>query len=164
MSGANDLLPLGGRKFIARENVADFVVKYFSRGAREGVEPVVAQHRHIIGQRHGGQFNTIDNFHGRESVDVHSRHLVFNGAENIAIVERGQTMGKASLDTNFGSAQIPGFFAFTSHIFERVEVGIGLAGAAAEGAEFAAYETYVGEIYISIHDIADDVSNPVSYT
>ena len=48
MGGADDLLPLRGRKFVAREDVAHFVIQNFGGGAGQRVEAVIAEHEKII--------------------------------------------------------------------------------------------------------------------
>src|SRR3954447_2377550 len=57
VSGADDISPLCGREFIARENVPHFVIENFSSSPRQCAQAVVAQHRQIITQAHPGEFN-----------------------------------------------------------------------------------------------------------
>src|SRR5256885_9301311 len=45
VSGADDLFPLCGREFIARENVPHFVIKNLGGCSRQRAQTVVAQHR-----------------------------------------------------------------------------------------------------------------------
>ncbi len=157
--GADDLLPLLGGKFIAGEHEADFVIENFGGCSRQSVEAVVAQHLQIIFERHAGQFDAVDDFHGRESVDMHAGNRLLYGAQNIAIVKWRQAMRQSALNADFGSADFPGFASFLGHLLEAEKVGVGFAWAAAEGAEFAADEADVGEIDIAVYDVGDDVSD-----
>jgi len=99
---------------------------------------------------------------GEKSVDVHARDGILHGAQDVAIIKLWQAMRKAALDADFGGAQIPCFFTFARHVFERMKIGVGLARSATEGAKLAAYKTNVGEIDIPIHHVADDVANEIA--
>ena len=61
-----------GDEFVARENVADFIIENFGGSAGQRIEAVIAQHAQVITQRHAGEFDTVDDLHGREGVDVHT--------------------------------------------------------------------------------------------
>ena len=139
--GADDLLPLFGGKFVAREHEAHVVVENFGGGAGESVEAVVAQHREIVRQRHAGEFDAIHDLHGREGVNVHVGHGGLYGAQDVAVVERRQAVRQPALNADFGCAQLPGFKRFLRHGFQAVEVAVRFARAAAEGAEFAARQS-----------------------
>jgi len=43
--------------------VANLVVENFGGGSGERAESVVAQHGKIVGQRHAGEFDAVDDFH-----------------------------------------------------------------------------------------------------
>ena len=159
MRGANDLLPLLGGKFVARKHEADFVVENFGGGAGQSVEAVVAQHLQVIFERHAGEFDAVNNFHGRKSVNVHAGDGIFHCAQNVAIVKRRQAMRQSALDADFGGADFPGFGCLLRDLIETQEVGVGFARAAAEGAEFASDKTDVGEIDIAVHDVGDDIAD-----
>ena len=156
--GADDFDPLCGRKFIGREDVADFVVENFGGGAGQGAQSVVAKHGKVVSDRHSGEFNAIDDFHGRERMDVHLRDGGFDGAENVAIVELRKIAGQAALNADFGGAQFPSFNSLPGHIVERVEISVGLAGTPAEGAEFTSHKTNVGEVDVAVDHVSDDVA------
>ena len=121
-------------------------------------KPVVAQHGEIVGQRHAGEFDAVDNFHRRKGVDMHARHGVLDRAKNVAIVKLGKIVRQTALNADFGGAKLPGFDRLLRHLIERQEVGVGLARAAAEGAEFASHETDVGEIDVAVDYVGDDVA------
>ena len=114
--GADDLDPLRGRKFVGGEDVANLVVENFGGGAGQRAQAVVAQHRKIVGQRHAGEFDAVDNFHGRERVDVHAGHGVFYGAKNVAIMKLGKIARQAALNADFRGAELPGFDRFSRHL------------------------------------------------
>ncbi len=156
--GADDFDPLRGRKFVGREDVANLVVENFGGGAGQRAQAVVAQHGKIVGQRHAGEFDAVDDFHRREGVDVHARDGVLDGAENVAVVELGKIVRQAALDADFGRAELPGLDGLLRHLVEREEVGVGLARAAAEGAELASHETDVGEIDVAVDHVGDEVA------
>ena len=156
--GADDFDPLRGGKFVGREDVADLVVENFGGGAGQRAEAVVAQHRKVVRERHAGEFDAVDDFHRRERMDVHARDGVLHGAENVAVVELGKIARQAALDADFGGAELPGFHGLPRHVVERVEVSVGLARAAAEGAEFASHKTDVGEIDVAVDHVGDDVA------
>ena len=156
--GADDLDPLRGRKFVGREDVANLVIENFCGGAGERAQAVVAQHRKIIGQRHAGEFDAVDNLHRRESMDVHAGDGVLDGAENVAVMELWKIAGQAALDADFGGAKLPGFDGLLRHLIEGEEVGVRLARATAEGAEFASHETDVGEVDVAVDHVGDDVA------
>jgi hypothetical protein len=80
------------------------------------------------------------------------------GAENVAIMKLGKVAGQAALNADFSCAELPRFDGFLGHLIEREEVGVGLARAAAEGAELASHETDVGEIDVAVYDVSDDVA------
>src|SRR6266700_79422 len=126
--------------------MSNFVVENFCGGAGQGAEAVVAQHGKIVGQRHAGEFDSVDNLHGGEGVDVHVRGSILHGVKDVAIVKLGEIARQSTLNADFGSAELPGFDGLPSHVAERVEICVRLAGAAAEGAEFAFHEANVGEI------------------
>jgi len=71
-------------------------------------------------------------------------------------------MWQSALDTYFRRPQLRGFQGLAGYVIGREKVGILFTRASAEGAEFTANETYVGEIDIPIHDIGDDVSGQVA--
>ncbi len=158
MCGADDFDPLCGRKFVGRENVADLVVENFGGGAGQRAQAVVAQHGKIVGQRHAGEFDAVDNFHRREGMDVHARDGVLHGAENVAVVELGEIVRQSALDADFGRAELPGFDSLSRHIVESEEISVGFARAAAEGAELASHETDVGEVDVAVDHVGDDIA------
>ena len=89
---------------------------------------------------------------------MHARNCPLDGAENVAIVELGKIAGQAALNADFGGAELPGLDRFSRHVVERMEIGVRLARAAAEGAEFASHKTDVGEIDVAVDDVGDDVA------
>ncbi len=139
-----------------------FVIQNFGRRARQRVQSVIAQHRQIVAQGHAGQFDAVDNFHRREGVNVHARHRILHGAQNVAVIKRRQTVRQAALNADFGSAQFPRFFRFASHVFERMKIGVGLSRPAAERAKLASHKADIREIDIAIHHVADDVADQVA--
>ena len=86
------------------------------------------------------------------------RNGVLDGAQNVAVVKLGKIARQSALNADFGGAELPGFDGFARHIVERVEVRVGLARAAAEGAELASHKTDVGEIDVAVHHVGDDVA------
>ena len=160
--GADDFLPLRGRKLVARKDVADFVVENLCGGAGERVEAVVTQHVQIVSQRHAGEFNAIDDFHRREGVDVHSGHRRLHRPQNIPVIERRQAMRQTALDADFGGTKIPCLDGLFRDLLRFKEVSIGLPRAAAEGAELASDETNVGEIDVAVHDVGDNVAGKLA--
>ena len=92
-------------------------------------------------------------------MDVHPRDGVFDGAENVAVVELGKIAGQAALNADFGRAELPGFHSLTGHVIERVEISVGLAGTSAEGAEFTSHKTNVGEVDVAVNHVGDDVAH-----
>ena len=87
-----------------------------------------------------------------------SRDGLLHGAENVAVIELGKIARQAALNADFGGPELPRFDGFASHVVESVEVGVGLARAAAEGAELASHETDVGEIDVAVDHVGDDVA------
>src|SRR5712671_94571 len=158
MCSADHLDPLRGGKFVGGEDVSNFVVENFGCCARESAQSVIAQHRKIVGQRHAGEFHAVDNLHGREGMDVHARHSILYRAQNVAVVKRRQSVRQAALDADFGGAESPGFNGFLRDLIEAQEIGVGFARAAAEGAELASYEADIGEVYVAVDDIGDEVA------
>ncbi len=63
MGGADHLLPLFGREFVAGEHEAHVVIENFGGGAGQSVESIVAQHAEIVGQRHAGEFDAVNDLH-----------------------------------------------------------------------------------------------------
>ena len=94
MRGADDFDPLRGGKFVGGENVANFVVENFRGGAGQRAQAIIAQHREIVGQRHAGEFDAVDDFHRREGVNVHPRDGVLDGAQNVAVIKLGRSCGR----------------------------------------------------------------------
>src|ERR1035438_1088762 len=86
------VLPLRGGKFVARKNLAHFIIQNFGGSARQRVQPVIAQHQKIVAQGHAGQFDAVDDFHRRKSVNVHSRHCALYRAQYVAVIKRWQTV------------------------------------------------------------------------
>src|SRR2546429_440166 len=91
-------------------------------------------------------------------MDVHARHGIFYGPQNVAIVERRETVRQAALDADFGGAELPGFDGFLRDLVHSQEVCIGFARAAAEGAEFASHEANIGEVDVAVHYIGDKIA------
>src|SRR6185437_5175917 len=158
MRGSDDLLPLFGAELVAGEHVADLVVENFGGGAGKCVESVVAQHGKVVGERHAGEFDAVNDLHGREGVNVHGGQCAFYGSKDVAVVKRRKLARQAALNANFGGAKFPGFDGFLGDFFRRIEISVVLARAAAEGAEFASDKTDVGEINVAIHDIGNKIS------
>src|SRR6476646_3713596 len=67
-------------------------------------------------------------------------------------------MWKATLNADFGRAQLPGFDSFLCNLSWIQKVCVMLARATAESAEFASDKADVGEIDVAIHHIGHDVS------
>ena len=162
VGGADHLLPLFGGELVAGEHEAHVVVENFGGGSGQRVEAVVAQHRQIIRQRHAGEFDAVHDLHGREGVNVHVGHGCFDRAQDVAVVERRQSVRQPALDADFGRAQRPGFDGFLRHGLEAVEVAVFFARAAAEGAELAADKTDVGEIDIAIDHVGDEIADKIA--
>ena len=158
MRGADDLDPLRRGKFVGRKNVSNLVVENFRGRARQRAQPVVAQHGKIIRQRHAREFHAIDNFHRGKRVDVHARHRLLDGAQNVAIIKLRQIARQAALNADFGRAQFPRLDRFARHVVERMKIRVRLARAAAEGAELASHKTDVGEIDVAVDDVGDNVA------
>ena len=162
VSGADHLLPLFGGELVAGKHEAHVVIENFRGGTGKSIEAVVAQHLEIIGQRHAGEFDAVDDLHRRESVNVHVGHGCFDRAQDVAVVERRQSVGQPALDADFSRAQRPGFDGFLRHGIEAVEVAVFFARAAAEGAKLASDKTDVREINVAIDHISDDVSDQIA--
>ncbi len=105
-----------------------------------------------------GEFDAVDDFHGREGMDVHRGHGALHRAQNVAIIERRQAVRQSALDADFGGAELPGFDGFLRDLIGLEEIGVGLARAAAEGAELASHKTDVGEVDVAIHHVGDEVA------
>ena len=87
-------------------------------------------------------------------------HGAFHRAQNVAIIKLRQAARQAALDADFGRAQFPGFDGFLRDLSSSdEEVSVGLARAAAEGAELASHKADVGEIDVAIYDVGDDVAD-----
>ena len=95
-------------------------------------------------------------------MDVHPGNGLFDGAQNVAVVERRQPVRQPALNADFSRAECPCLSRFLRHGFEAVKVAVGFARAAAEGAEFAADKTDVGEIHVAIDDIGDEIADKVA--
>ena len=138
--------------------VPDFVVENFGGRAGQRAETVVAQHREIVGERHAGEFDAVDDFHRREGVDVHAGHGSLHRAQNVAIVKRRQTVRQSALNADLGRAELPGFDGLLRDLIRLEKIRVGFARAAAEGAELASHKTDVGEVDVAIHDVGDEVA------
>ncbi len=89
---------------------------------------------------------------------MHAGDRALHGAKNVAVVKLREIARQAALYADFGGAELPGFAGFLRHLIEREEVCVGLARAAAEGAELASDKTDVGEIDVAVDDVGDDVA------
>ncbi len=87
---------------------------------------------------------------------------VFDGAQDVAVVERRQSVRQPALNADFGRAQRPGFDGFLRHGVEAVEVAVGFARSAAEGAKFASDKTDVGEIDVAIDHVGDQIADQIA--
>src|SRR4051794_1383168 len=148
--GANDLIPLFGGQLITREDVTNLIVKNLRRSSGQGVETIVTKHRKIIGERHAGELNAVHNFHGRKGMDMHAGNGFFHGTQDVAIVEGRQAVRKPSLNADLSRSEIPCFLCLSGHLLQGDKIGVGFAGASAEGAELTPHETHVGEIDIAV--------------
>ena len=151
-----------GGEFVAGEHEAHVVVENFGGGSGQSVEAVVAQHLQIVRERHAGEFDAVNDLHRRESVNVHAGNGLLYGAQDVAVVERRQSVRQAALDADFGRAQRPGFDRLLRHGLEAVEVAVSFPRAAAEGAELAADKTDVGEIDIAIDHVGDEIADQIA--
>ena len=89
---------------------------------------------------------------------MHSGNRCLHRAQNVAVIKRGQSAGQAALDADFGGPDFPSLYGLFSDLLRIEEVSIGLAGAAAEGAEFASDKTDVGEIDVPVDHVGDNVA------
>ena len=160
--GANHFGPLCGGELVGRKNLPDLVVKNFRGRAGQRAQAVVAQHREIVGERHAGQFDAVDDFHRREGVDVHAGHGALYRAQNVAIVKRRQSVRQSALDADFGGAELRGLDGLLPDLIRIEEIRVGLARAAAEGAELASHKTNVGEVDVAIHHVGHQVAGEFS--
>src|SRR5215831_4993771 len=149
MRGGDDVAPLIGRKLVAREDVAHLIVENLRGCSRQSVESVVAQHLEVIGQRHAGKFDTVDNFHRRERVAMHPGNGMLYGAQYVAVIKRRQIVRQASLNADFSGAELPRFASFLRNLIEAEEVGVVLARPSAERAKLAADETDVRKVDVA---------------
>ena len=67
-------------------------------------------------------------------------------------------MRQSALNADFGGAELPGFDGLLRDLIRLEEICVGLARAAAEGAELASHKTDVGEVDVAIHDVGDEVA------
>jgi hypothetical protein len=70
-------------------------------------------------------------------------------------------VGQPALDANFSRSQLPSVDSFLGELFEAEEVRVSFARAAAKSAKFAANETHIGEIDITVDDVSDKISDQV---
>ena len=78
--------------------------------------------------------------------------------QDVAIVEARQASRQAALDADLGSAPASSLTRLVGDLFQREKVRLGMVGAAAEGTEFAADETNVGEIDVASDDVSNDLA------
>ena len=107
MRGADDFNPLAGRELVARKNEANPVIENFCRGAGQGAQAVIAQHAEIVAQTHTGEFDAINNLHGRKGVNVHLRNGMLHRAQNVAVIKGIQPTRQPALNTHFACTQFP---------------------------------------------------------
>ena len=162
MCCADHFSPLCRGQLVAREDKTDFVVKNFCGGTGQGIEAIIAQHGEVVGQRHARKLNSVDNFHGREGVNVHPRYRFLHRAQDVPIMKRRQLTRQASLNANFGGANLPGVDGFLCDLIEVQEIRVGVARPPAEGAKFASHEADVGEIDVAIDDVGHQIAHQFS--
>src|SRR4051812_2087457 len=109
----------------------------FRCSAGHGVETIVAQHGKVIADRHPRELHSVRDLHRREGVNVYLWDGRFYPTQDIAVVERRQTVWKSALNADFRGAKLPRFHGLGRHLFERIEVGFGMIGPMGERAEFA---------------------------
>src|SRR5262245_50221988 len=153
--------PLRHIQFDPLDLVTDPVVQDLGRGTRQSVQPCVLQHPQIVRQGQARQLDTIDDFHGRECMRVHCGGGAFYSPQDVSVIERLHPPGQSSLHANLASAPFPGFLGPATHFLQRQEICILLTRRPAECAEAAAYEAYIGEVYVAVdyvgHYIADSL-------
>jgi hypothetical protein len=92
-----------------------------------------------------------------------SGELRLESKEEITVIERIDITGEATLDTELGGTERGGFGGFGNERFVGMEVSFVRIRAAAESAEGAADDAYVGEIEIAIDDVGDGIAqNPAA--
>src|SRR5579859_5942783 len=91
-------------------------------------------------------------------MDVHARDRRLHRTKNVAIIKRRQSARQPALDADFRGAEFPGLDGFLRDLLGIEKISVGLTRPAAEGAELAAHETYIGEIDVAIDHVRDDVS------
>src|SRR5208283_5579152 len=83
-------------------------------------------------ERHAGEFNAVNNFHGREGVDVHGGDGFFHRPQYVSIVKRGQSVGQSALDADLGGAELPGLDGLLRDLIGVEKIRVVLARAAAK--------------------------------
>ena len=94
-------------------------------------------------------------------MNVHGGDGIFHGSQNIAIVKGREFVGQPALDANFSRSQLPSLDSLLGELFEAEEVRITFARTTAEGTEFAANETHIGEIDVAIDDVGNKISDQI---
>lgn len=67
-------------------------------------------------------------------------------------------MWEATLDADFGCAELSGLQGFFRDLLRLKKIGVTLARTTAEGAELASHETDVGEINIAVYHVGDEIA------
>jgi len=142
--------------------IAHLVVEDLRRRARDGAQPLVAQHHEIAAERHavGALVAEVDLL-GRERVDVQLRQLAVDRAHDLAVPEAVLVGVDATLDAHLGRAACDRLVTAREDVVEPAVVGVLLVLVAREAAEAAADVADVGEVDVAADHVGDLVAHVV---
>jgi len=88
LRSADDCFPLLGGELVARKHEAHVIIKNFGCCPGQGAKTIVSQHGQVVGQRHAGEFDAVDDLHWRKGMNVHARNGELDRPQNIPVIER----------------------------------------------------------------------------
>ena len=154
--------PGRGRQLALGEHPAHVVVEDLGGGARDRVQPGLAQLGQQVPNGHAGLGRAGDDLHRRERVHVHARHPLLHRPDQVGVGGGGQRRVDAALHADLGGAVRPGLLGPVGDLVQREPVRVGVALALGERAEPAADVADVGEVDVAVDHVGDVVADRVA--
>ena len=162
MGGGDDLDPHRRGQLALGQDPADLVVEDLGGGARDGVQPGLAQAGQPLPDGQPTLGDAVGDLHRRERVHMHRRHPCLHRAHQIGVSGDGQLRVDAALHADLGRSRDVRLPCPVGDLGGRQRVGVGVALALRECAEPAAGVADVGEVDVAVHHERDVVADGVA--
>ena len=154
--GLHDGQPVGGQGLERRDGPAHPVHEDLTPSPGDAVEPRGLQAAQHLLQRPPAHLDDVLDLGGREGVHVQTRELLLERAQKVLVPLQGEIGVVATLHEDAGAAEGQGLLDLGVERLFRVQVSLGVARIAIEGAEGAAHDADVRIVDVAIDDVGHD--------